>query len=964
MGSVAGGVWKSADAGHTWEPIFEDQKVASIGALAIAPSDPNVIYVGTGEACIRGDSSFGDGVYKSIDAGKTWSHVGLSDSRHIGRIVIDPRDPNVVLVAALGHAYGPNSERGIFLSRDGGKAWRKVLYTDEDTGGIDLSMDAQNPRTIFAAMWQVRRRPWTLVSGGAGSGLYRSADGGESWKRVEKHGLPESEWGRVGVSVSPADSSCVYALIESEKGGLYRSDNGGESWALINGDYDLRGRPWYYTQVFAHPRDRDRVFVFSFSAFESSDGGKSFKTVITPHGDYHAVWIDPASPDRMIIGNDGGATISTDAGKTWSAEDNQPTGQFYHIATDNRFHYYLYGSQQDQGTAAIASRTDHGVISEADWYGVGGGESGFVLPSPSDPNVIYAGSLYSTFTRFDKKIDQTRNISPWPVNLLNEPAEHAKYRFGWTAPMVLSPGAPNRLMIGAQMVLESTDDGETWHENSPDLTRNDKSKQKSSGGRITQDNTTVEYFDQIAALAESPRSRETIWAGTDDGLIQITHDGGKSWKNVTPNGVPEWSMISLIDPSPRDPATAYVAVDAHRLDDFRPYIFKTADGGTSWIRIESGLPQTSYVHAVREDPVRRGLLYAGTELGIYVSFDDGRHWQPLQLNLPVTPIYDLVVHGDDLAVGTHGRAFWILDDITPLRQLTPATLNRAFALLRPSKAYRLQSRQAFSGAGLTYGLNPPVGAAIDFFLTAKTKGEVTLEISDQHGNLVRKFQRPGKQGATRVYWDFTAELPGEHAQSAVDEEIPRRDVEVVPGSYQVKLTVGNASETQPLEVALDPRVSVSSANLQRAAEWKKAVAVQQERARSAVKAMGELVSQLDAFEARAKDDANTNDLVTVAEALKQKTNSLIESITGWKVVPHRYSLNYPPALDDSFATLGYAYRGSDAAPNEPAFRVLAELTKRLDAAIGRWRDLQVKDAADFNSLVKKRNVPAVVLPHE
>ncbi len=730
MGTVAGGLWKTTDAGISWQPIFDREKVASIGAIAIAPSDANVIYVGTGEPCIRGDSSFGDGVYRSTDAGKSWTHIGLSDSRHIGSIVVDPRDPNVVLVAALGHSYGPNPERGVFRTTDGGKNWQKVLYEDENTGAIDLSMDAHNPRIVFAAMWQMRRRPWTLVSGGPGSALYRSVDGGQTWKKVEKHGLPDGEWGRIGVSVSPADSSRVYALIEAENGGLYRSDDGGESWALINSSYDLRGRPWYYTHVFAQPRNPDAVFVFTFGAYESSDGGKTFKNIITPHGDYHALWMDPVRPERMIVGNDGGATISTDGGKRWTPEDNQPTGQFYHIATDNRFHYYLYGSQQDDGTAAIASQTDHGIIGSSDWYPVGGGESGFVLPSPSDPNIVYAGSLYSQFTRFDKRTEQSRNISPWPVSLLNEPAEHVKYRFGWTAPMLLSPGTPNRLLIGAQMVLETADDGETWHEISPDLTRNDKSKQKSSGGPITQDNTTVEYFDQIAALAESPAAKGTIWAGTDDGLIQFTRDGGKTWTNVTPKNIPEWSMVSLIDPSAHDAQSAYAAVDAHRLDDFRPYIFKTADSGKSWKLIVDGLPAGCYVHAVREDPVRRGLLFAGTELGVYVSFDDGEHWRSLQLNLPPAPVYDLVVHGDDLAVATHGRAFWILDDITPLRQLDEQTLASSFHLFRPAKAFRVVDSGASPAAARAHAMNPPAGIAIDYLLQEKPKQDVSLEILD------------------------------------------------------------------------------------------------------------------------------------------------------------------------------------------------------------------------------------------
>jgi photosystem II stability/assembly factor-like uncharacterized protein len=980
MGTVAGGVWITTDGGISWDPIFDEEKVASVGAIAIAPSDPNVIYVGTGEPCIRGDSSYGDGVYRSNDGGKHWTHIGLLDSRHIGRIIIDPQNPDIALVAAVGHTYGPNSERGVFRTTDGGKNWQKVLYKDENSGAIDLSMDAHNPRIIFAALWQVRRTPWSLVSGGPGSGLYRSADSGQTWQKIEGRGLPSGTWGRVGVSVSPADTNRIYALIEAEEGGLFRSDDGGEAWTRINGDYDLRGRPWYYTHVFAHPHNPDGVFVFSFEAYRSSDGGKSFKRIQTPHGDYHAMWIDPSNSERMIVGNDGGATISIDGGRRWTPEDNQPTGQFYHVAADNQFNYHLYGSQQDEGTTAIASRTNHGTIGPSDWHSVGGGESGFVVPSPMDPNIVYAGSLYSTFTRFDQRTEQAENISPWPINLLNQPAEKVKYRFGWTAPLVVSPHDPHVLLIGAQLVLKTTDEGKTWAEISPDLTRNDKSKQKSSGGSITQDNTTVEYFDQIAALAESPLEKGTIWAGTDDGLIQLSQNNGKSWVNVTPKEIPEWSMVSVIDPSPHDFHAAYVAVDAHRLDDFRPYIYKTADSGKTWKRIAKGIPEGNYVHAVREDPVRRGLLFAGTERGVYISFDDGEHWQSLQRNLPVTPIYDLLVHGNDLAVATHGRAFWILDDIAPLHEINDDTLGGTLRLFKPTIGYRGVSAGTGNPGSRSSAGNPPGGVAIDYFLKETPKAQLKLEIRDEHGKIVRSFTLPasasdkeqqdadqvvlpGKPGMNRFYWDLSADF-GDASSKNNDEDFSGAPNTAVPGNYDVKLTLGEQSQTQKLEIKSDPRRKVDIADLQRDEDWKKALDEQLSIARKAVKEMRSLDAQLNALDARLKEIPNAKEVVAAGEALDKKTIAAMESVTGWKIKPNRYSLNYPPAIDDSLGSLQYNYGGSDGALNQPAFAVLADLKKQLDTALSAWREIKRKDLPAFNELVKNNNISAVMLSEE
>jgi photosystem II stability/assembly factor-like uncharacterized protein len=974
MGTVAGGVWETTNQGESWHAIFDREKIASIGAIAVAPSDPNVIYVGTGEPCLRGDISYGDGVYRSTDGGKTWTHVGLTDTRHIARIVVDPQNPDIALVAAVGHAYGPNAERGVFRTADGGKSWQKVLFVDENTGASDLSMDMHNHRIVFAAMWQVRRTPWSLVSGGAGSGIYRSTDGGLNWKRITGQGLPTSVMGRTGVAVSPADPNRVYAMIEAEAeaGGLYRSSDGGETWARVNGGYDLRGRPWYYTHVFADPKNADVVYVFTFAAYRSIDGGKTFQMIPTPHGDYHALWIDPNDSTRMIIGNDGGATVSTDNTRSWTPEDNQPTAQFYGVAADNRFHYYLYGSQQDRGTVAIASQTDHGTIDRSDWYGVAGGESGFVIPSPDDPEIVYAGSLYSTFTRYDVRTGQTTNISPWPVSLLNQAAENVKYRFGWTAPMVLSPHDPKTIYIGAQLVLKTNDEGRTWTEISPDLTRNDKSKQKSSGGPITQDNTTVEYIDQIASLALAPNTSGVIWAGTDDGLVQLTRDEGKTWTNVTPKSIPEWSMISLIEPSPHDPATAYIAVDAHRLDDFHPYIFKTFDYGKSWKSIVNGIPEGTYVHAIREDPVKKGLLFAGTELGIFVSFDDGEHWQSLQRNLPVSPVYDLVIHGDDLAVATHGRSFWVLDNITPLRQIGAETTHADFYLYKPAVAY-CSLHRGYQGPELDRaGTNPPTGAAIDYRLNGASDKAVTLEILDSKGGLVRRFDGPaGKDvkpkksqtplpaspGLNRIYWDLTSKSLDLPENGDDDWSAPSLLVE--PGNYQVKLTVGKETQVQPLEVKMDPRVQVSAQELERAHEFRVKVNDQLTRATRLVKQMRDVDIQLVALRTRIGAANQKTEFASLVNDLHKKTRESIESVTGWKIEPKRYSLNYPPAVDDLLFMLSYNYAGSNSAPNQPAWDVLSELTRRLDMAVEHWQQIKSTDLVALNTMAEKNHLPLV-----
>ena len=724
FGGVGGGVWKTTDGGITWTPMSDKEKFSSIGAIAVAESDPNVVYVGTGEACIRNNILQGNGMYKSTDAGKTWHFIGLEDTRHIGRLAVHPKNSDIVFVAALGHAYGRNAEHGVFRSTDGGKTWQKVLYKDDQTGAIDVVFDPSNPSILYAALWQAYRTPYSMVSGGPGSGLYRSADGGTTWTQIKGNGFPPGVLGRIGVAVS-AEPNRVYALIEADKGGLYRSDDGGEHWRLVNDDHRFRQRAWYYTHIFADPKNPDVVYILNTGSYRSIDGGKSFTQLSTPHGDNHGLWIDPTNPKRLINSNDGGADISTDGGLHWTSQENQPTAQFYHVIVDDQFPYHIYGAQQDNTSVGIASATNHFGIDRVDWDPVGGCESGYIAPLPKDPNIVYAGCYDGSITEFNKQLGTEREMNAWPLNPMGHGDVDLKYRFQWTAPIVISPHDRNVIYHGAQKVLMTRDRGYHWQEISPDLTRNNPQTEQSSGGPITQDNTSAEYYATIFSIAESPVQAGAIWAGSDDGLVHVTTDAGKNWADVTPKDIPDggngpifhYSRISLIEAGHFNAGTAYVAVDRHESDDWAPYAYKTTDFGKSWKHVNGDLPAGAVVRAVREDPKREGLLYAATEIGVYVSFDDGAHWRSLQRNLPMSSMRDLAVTDRDLVVATHGRAFWVMDDITPLREYQPSQLNADVTLYKPSAAYRFFGGGfGGGGRGAAVGQNPPNGAMIYYSL--------------------------------------------------------------------------------------------------------------------------------------------------------------------------------------------------------------------------------------------------------
>ena len=1020
FGAVAGGVWKTTDGGLNWRPVLDKTKDAapSIGAIAVSESDPNVIYAGTGEACIRGNIVGGNGVWKSLDAGKTWKFVGLGDTHAIGRLAVNPKNPDVAFVAALGHPFADNEERGIFRTRDGGKTWEKVLYKDAKSGGIDVVFDPSNSNILFAALWQARRTPWSLDSGGPGSGLYRSIDGGTTWKELKGHGLPEGILGRIGVTVSGANPNRVWAVIEAEKGGIYRSDDGGDSWHLMTDDHRFRQRAWYYSHIFADPKSAETVYILNTGVYRSNDGGKTFNTIRAPHGDNHALWIDPTNPKRLINGNDGGATISTNGGESWTSLYNQPTAQFYHVTTDNRFPYYIYGAQQDNTTVGIASASADGSIDRPDWYDVGGGESGYIAPDPTDPLIVYAGSYGGDITRRDQHTHQEQAINPWPVNPIGWAAADVKHRFQWTEPIVFSPHDPKTLYFAGELLFKTTDGGMSWTIISPDLTRNDKSKQASSGGPITKDNTGVEVYDTIFSVVESPVQKDLIWAGTDDGLVHLTRDGGQKWENVTPKAMPEWGTVSMIEASPRDAGTAYIAVERHKMDDFAPYVFKTSDFGKNWTKLVTGIPANDYVHAVRVNPSRTGLLFAGTEQGVYVSFDDGAHWQALQINLPVAPVNDLVIkkndHSNDLVVATHGRSFWVLDDITPLEQYEESVPQQEAHLFTPPATSHTLFLGSFFRATGNVGKNPPAGAVIDYWLKTSLKKpekkeasgssadskaktdeanksesekkeeppKITLEILDSSGKVIRKFPRkkeegvdneenffernqtvdalPADAGLNRFVWDLRYEGA---------TKVPRAPLwggntdgpVALPGTYQVRLTVLGKTYTAPLEIKADARLKVSQEDLAKQFDLLLKIRDKVTETDDAIIQIRDVREQVNAENKRLKNDPREKAVADAGKALDKKMTEVEEQLIQTKAKSGQDVLNFPVRLNNHLVALGGVVGSADSAPTKQSYEVFDMLSKAVDEQLAKWKAIVSTDVAAYNNLIKQQEVPAIML---
>jgi photosystem II stability/assembly factor-like uncharacterized protein len=979
FGAVAGGVWKTIDGGQTWTPLFDKQDISSIGAIAVAQSDHNVVYAGTGEGAIRGNTTYGRGIYKSIDAGKTWNNVGLRDTHQIGALIVDPRNADVVIVAALGHAFGPSKERGIFRTADGGKTWTNVLYKDENTGGVDVVFDPHNPNIVFASLWQARRQPWFFSSGGPGSGLYRSEDNGVTWKQLQGNGLPDGILGKIGLSVSGADSNRVYAIIEAKEGGIYRSDDAGQHWTRVNDDGRFRQRAWYFTKIYADPKVPDTVYVLNTGAFRSVDGGKTFELLPARHGDHHGLWIDPQDPNRIGNANDGGVAISTDGGKTWTTQNNQPTAQFYHVAVDNAFPYHIYGAQQDNSNVGIASRTDSGVIGREDWFQAGGGECGFVVPDPRDWHIIYSNNEGAA-VRYDKARENSQDISPVPLDNSGHGAVDLAHRFQWVSPLMLSPHDPDALYTAGEVVWKSTDHGNSWTQISGDLTRNDKSKQQPSGGPLTNDITSVEYYDTVFALTESPLKKGTLWVGTDDGLVHVTTDDGQHWTKVTPK-MPDWTTIDLIEASPHDANTAYVAVDRHKLDDFKPYVFKTTDLGKTWSSIVNGIPDGAYVHAVREDPKKRGLLYAGTELGVFVSFDDGAHWQPLQLNLPPSPIHDLVVKDDDLVVATHGRSFWVLDDLTPLRQVTAQSLGADMILYQPQTALRLHYPEEIDKRQPA-GDNPPAGAIIDYYFKAAPKDEVTLHILDASGKLVRHLSNkekkegaqppewpdrvervktiPAHEGMNRFAWDLRYDDPIQIPGAFYSGSGPKGPL-ALPGYYQVKLTSAGKSQTVSLHLVIDPRTKGAEAAVQKQFELAVKVNDRNSQLHQAVNEIREIRSQIDSLHKKFGEEERTKPPLALADELNKKMSDVEQQLIQVNMKGSEANLAFPNMLNERFDTFSHVIEAGDTAPTKSQLDVFQMLSGQLDQQLNRWTQVKNDDLPKVTAAIKQLDLPALIV---
>ncbi len=987
FGAVCGGVWKTTNAGRTWAPIFDSQPVASIGAVAVAPSDPNVIYVGSGEADFRSDICSGNGAYKSTDAGRTWTRIGLDDTRHIGRVLVDPHDPRVVFVAALGHAYGPNAERGVFRSKDGGESWQKVLFKDDNTGAIDLAFDPRDSRIIYAALFQTRRPPWNVYppSYGPGSGLYKSTDGGDTWRQVTGHGLPSEKLGRIGIAVAPTAPDRVYLIVDAKEGGVYRSDDAGENWQRTDPEPRLWQRGWYFGGINVDPRNPDVVYVCNTSFYRSTSGGKSFDIIKGAPGgdDYQHLWIDPDDPDRMILSSDQGVVVSVDGAKTWTSWYNQPTAQLYHVITDNRFPYWVCGAQQDSGSACTISRGHSGAITFRDWRPVGaGGESGYIATDPLDPNILYGGSFGADVAKYNLTTGEGQDIAP-------SLAHPGSYRRTWTLPLVISPRDPHELYYSNQILFRTKDGGQTWQVLSPDLTREDPgvppNLDASAAGNV--DPGVGKRRGVIYSISPSPLEAGEIWVGTDDGLVQVTRDDGKTWQNVTPSGLTPWSKVGILEASRYDRNTVYAAIDRHRLDDLRPHIERTHDGGKTWKEIVNGIPEGSFVNAVREDPVWQGLLYAGTETGVFVSFNDGDEWQPLQMNLPDCSVRDLVIHDDDLVIATHGRSFWILDDVTPLRQLSAAVANAEAVLFRPETAYRVRP-SAFEGTPMPVDTaqaeNPPEGAVIDYYLKSAPSGVITLEVWDSAGKLVRRYSSSDKPpqidpkrvdfptswihlpkplsaepGMHRFVWDLRYPgPPGSNPPIFRGGGGPW----ALPGEYTVKLNVNGQGFTQQLPVKMDPRVATPLSDL--ALQFKIAMQINAAQTQVAA-AFGEanrLHEQLQPLNSKLAKENGRKALAGEVSALDKKTLALSGGTSG----PGLYETEAPAtaSLRSLTIALGQVERAvgsADLAPTADAATAFQLDQQAVQQALAAWGKIKSQDVPHLNSSLRQAGLPPISL---
>ncbi len=965
FGSTGGGIWKTTDGGRTWENISDGFFGGSIGAITVSKSDPNVIYVGGGEKTVRGNVSSGYGVWKSVDAGKTWTEAGLKNSRHVPRIAVDPTNHDVVFAGVLGNIYKPTPDRGVYKSIDGGKTWKKTLFVNDNAGVVDLLIDPTNPRILYASTWRVQRTPFSLSSGGEGSALWKSTDRGETWTEIStKKGFPEGTLGIMGVTVSPVNNQRVWAMVENkDDGGLYRSDDGGDTWNRVNNDRNLRQRAWYYTRVYADTKDVDLVYVLNVRYHKSTDGGKTFDTYNAPHGDHHDLWIAPENPDRMIIGDDGGAQVTYDGGETWSTYHNQPTAQFYRVATDNHFPYRIYAAQQDNSTVRIPHRTDRYSISEDDWEPTAGGESAHIAVDPENDDIVYGGSYDGFLTRVNHKRGTVRAINVWPDNPMGAGAEAMKYRFQWNFPIIFSKHDPNKLYTFSQHVHLTENEGQSWKIMSPDLTRNDPEKLKSSGGPITQDNTSVEYYCTIFAAQESPLKEGLLWVGSDDGLIHVTQNGGQTWENVTPKGMPEWMMINSVEPSAFDAGTCYVAGTKYKTGDFAPYLYKTTDYGKSWTKITSGINPEHFTRVVREDPKQKGLLYAGTETGMYISFDDGKNWKPFQLNLPIVPITDLAIKENNLIVATQGRSLWIIDDLTVLHQLYKPTSSSSSRLFKPKDSYRMDGGSRKDSK--TSGTNHPSGVITYFTLKDydEKKDTISLTYFDRKGDTIKSFSTANKKknklevkkGMNQFVWDMKYD-DAETLDGMIFWWASLEGPEAVPGDYKVNLKVNGEVKNQSFTVLADPRAESTRADMEKQFQFITDVNKTMDDAHKSIKKIRNIRDQLTAFETQYKDNESVKDLLEKSKKLKEEFTKIEEALYQTQNRSGQDPLNFPIKLTNKLGHLNALVGMGDFAPTDQDIAVKDELTAKIKIELDAFNQLMSDEISTFNTAFNSKSL--------
>lgn len=967
MGATGGGIWRTKDAGNSWENISDGFFGGSIGAVAVSEWDNNVIYAGGGEVTVRGNVSSGYGMWKSVDAGTTWQSIGLENSRHIPRIRIHPKNPDLVYAAVMGDLYKSSSERGVYRSKDGGKTWEKILYANADAGAVDLTFDPNNPRILYASTWRIRRTPYSLESGGEGSALWKSTDGGDTWTNISKNeGLPGGLWGISGVTVSAVNSNRVWAIIENKDGGVYRSDDAGKTWSRVNKSRSLRQRAWYYTRIYADTQDENIVYVMNVRYHRSTDGGKTFKAYNAPHGDHHDFWIAPEDNQRMVIGDDGGAQVSFDAGENWSTYRNQPTAQFYRVTTDDSFPYRIYGAQQDNSTVRIPHRTSGWFIDESDWESTAGGESAHIAPKPDNNEIVYGGSYDGFLTRVDHENDQIRAVNVWPDNPMGHGAEGMKYRFQWNFPIFFSPHNPDRLYTASNHLHVSTDEGQTWEIISPDLTRNDPSKLGSSGGPITKDNTSVEYYCTIFAATESYHEEGVVWAGSDDGLVHITRDGGQNWTNVTPAGMPEWMMINSVEIDPFNKGGLYIAGTRYKLGDYRPYLYKTEDYGQTWKKITSGIPSEHFTRVLRADPNNKGTLYAGTEAGMYISFDEGASWQPFQMNLPLVPITDLAIKNNNLIAATQGRSFWMIDDLTPLHQLNDAK-GKSHYLFQPLDSYRMGGGNG--AVSKTAGTNHPGGVLVNYFVqdTASTD-TISITFHEADGDLIKKFStHPNKKeneskltvesGLNTMNWNMRY-----NGAKTFDGMIlwwaTTSGPMAIPGSYQVKITVNGNEQSQSFDLLADPRADATQADYQAQFDFLLKVRDKLTETHEGIINIRKAKKQINGVLGKVEGNDELKDF---GKAIIKDMGEIEKALYQTQNESGQDPLNFPIRLNNKLGHLGSLSGVGNYKPTASAIAFYDEVTAKIDEQLTALYEIFETRIDEFNQKVKAAEIDAVQL---